>query len=220
MRRASPRQSTHVIVVRTCTAPSVPPRHATVPVVRVVAGTARGRRLVAPKGSDVRPTTDRVREALFNALGSLDAVEGARVLDLFAGTGALGIEALSRGARHAVFVDRSRTARAAIEANLAATDLAGAAHVVVAEAEAYLGSGSGPFDLVLLDPPYGRAGWDDLLAATAGVAAPDAVVVAESEAEVAFPDGWRVERRKRYGSTFVAIARPPAGDRSSHPEPP
>jgi 16S rRNA (guanine966-N2)-methyltransferase len=83
---------------------------------RVIAGTARGRRLVAPTGSSTRPTSDRVREATFNALGSLGVVVDATVLDLFAGSGAMGIEALSRGAAHATFVDQDRAARAAIEA--------------------------------------------------------------------------------------------------------
>ena len=88
---------------------------------RVVAGEARGRRLVAPEGSKTRPTLDRVRESMFNSLGSLDAVDGARVLDLFAGSGALGIEALSRGATSCVFVDHGRDARNAISVNLETT---------------------------------------------------------------------------------------------------
>src|SRR5438105_4298652 len=97
---------------------------------RVVAGTARGIRLVAPPGRDTRPTSDRVREATFNALGSLGAIEDARVVDLFAGTGALGIEALSRGAAHATFVERERAAIDTIERNLAAARLAAVGTVV------------------------------------------------------------------------------------------
>ena len=90
---------------------------------RVVAGSARGRRLQTPPGLDVRPTTDRVREATFNALGSMGVVDGARVLDLFAGSGALGIEALSRGAEHVTFVDTSPRALEAVRANLAGCGL-------------------------------------------------------------------------------------------------
>jgi len=186
---------------------------------RVVAGSARGRRLSAPEGTDVRPTTDRVREAVFNALGSLDAVTGARVLDLFAGTGALGIEALSRGARSAVFVETDRSAHSAVLANLDATGLAGAAEAVRADAIDFLRSGPGLFDVVLLDPPYRTTDWDTLLAAVEAIVGPDGVVVVESDREVTVPATWRVERRKRYGSTFVVIARPPASHRPSQPEP-
>ena len=93
---------------------------------RVVAGRARGRRLVSPKGSDTRPTSDRAREAIFNALRSVDAIDGARVADLFAGSGALGIEALSRGAASCVFVEREPAAVAVINENLERTGVAGA----------------------------------------------------------------------------------------------
>src|SRR5437764_14513064 len=121
---------------------------------RVVAGTARGRALRAPKGHDIRPTSDRVREAVFNSLTSLDAVEGATVYDLFAGTGAMGIEALSRGAAQVTFVDHDRTAVASIEANLAATGLGGpAATVVRADVGRWLATAP-PADLAVVDPPY------------------------------------------------------------------
>lgn len=187
---------------------------------RVVGGTARGRRLVAPTGREVRPTSDRVREAVFNALGSLGAVEGGRVLDLFAGTGALGIEALSRRAAHCTFVERDRRARAALERNLAVTDLADRAEVHGAEAEAWLRArvsrdpgASAPtppgYDLVLLDPPYAYEGWASVLAAVA-VVAPGATVVVESDRTVALPEGWDALREKRYGGTLVVIARPPS----------
>jgi 16S rRNA (guanine966-N2)-methyltransferase len=184
---------------------------------RVVAGSSRGRRLVAPAGADVRPTSDRVREAVFNALGSLAAVEDARVLDLFAGSGALAIEALSRGARSAVLVERDRAAAAVIERNLASTDLEARARLVRTEADPYLSSGPGPFDLVLLDPPYSYDGWEALLSGLESVVTPDAVVVIESDRDIEAPSGWRVERRKRYGSTFVAIVRPPEHRRSIQP---
>ena len=120
---------------------------------RIVAGTLGGRRLKAPAGRATRPTSDRVREALFSILGDLT---DARVLDLFAGSGALGIEALSRGAASAVFVDDDPKAIAAIRANLEALDLEATVHKRAALA--YLSNASdGPFDLVFLDPPYSSA---------------------------------------------------------------
>jgi 16S rRNA (guanine966-N2)-methyltransferase len=169
--------------------------------VRVVAGVARGRRLVAPPGTDVRPTTDRVREAIFNALTSLRAVRGATVVDLFAGSGALGIEALSRGAAAVTFVERDAAALRAIRTNLEGTGLAGpAATVVRADAVRWL-DGAAPFDLALLDPPYAFDGWPDLLARL-----PAGVAVVESDREVDLGDGWRTTRSKRYGTTVVTIA--------------
>jgi 16S rRNA (guanine966-N2)-methyltransferase len=179
-----------------------------------VAGTARGRRLVAPEGRDTRPTLDRVREAVFNSLVSLGAVEGARVLDLFAGSGALGIEALSRGADHATFVELDRSARRAVAANLAATGLAQRADVVAADARAHLDrlvrEGGSTIDLVLLDPPYASddALWEDLLDRVAA-AAPAAVVVTESDRDVPVPAGWHALRTKRYGGTLVSVLMPP-----------
>jgi 16S rRNA (guanine966-N2)-methyltransferase len=174
---------------------------------RVVAGSARGRRISAPPGDAVRPTGDRVREAVFNALGSLGAVEGARVLDLFAGSGALAIEALSRGASSAVLVERDRAARRAIDANLAVTDLTARATVVAGTAEGFLSSCGQRFDLALVDPPYRFDGWIPLLEALAPHL--DGVAVLESDRPVRLPVGWRVEREKRYGGTLVQIARPP-----------
>ena len=167
---------------------------------RVVAGIARGRRLDAPPGSATRPTADRVREATFNALGSLAAVEGATVLDLFAGSGALGIEALSRGAAAATFVDHDAKALTVVRRNLEATGLGDRATVLRTDATTFAG---GHFDLVLLDPPYafGDEAWSRLLADL------DAeVVVIESDREVPVPEPWRVLRAKKYGGTVVTIA--------------
>lgn len=175
---------------------------------------------MAPEGLDVRPTTDRVREATFNALVSLGAVADARVLDLFAGSGALGVEALSRGAGSVTFVEPDRGARAAIDANLVATGLAELAKVVSTTAESYLSRstrprGSGPvddaaeFDLVLCDPPYQYDAWPELFASIEQVVAPDAVVVVESDRRIEVPDGWQVARDKRYGGTVVCVVTPP-----------
>lgn len=180
-----------------------------------MAGEARGRRLVAPEGRDTRPTLDRVREAVFNALVSLDAVEGARVLDLYAGSGALGIEAVSRGAAHVTFVDSDRAAIRAVEQNLVGTDLGDRADVVTSDAAVHLArhaERSGPaYDLVLLDPPYAsdEQTWSTLFALVAPVA-PDAVVVVESDRTVVIPDGWDALREKRYGGTLVNVLRTPS----------
>jgi 16S rRNA (guanine966-N2)-methyltransferase len=180
---------------------------------RVVAGTARGRRLVTPRGRDIRPTSDRVREAIFNALGSLGVVEDARVLDLFAGSGALGIEALSRGAAHATFVERDDRAIEAIWANLVATKLSDRALVTANDAVHWLARRPGPgrFDLALADPPYAFDEWDALLAAAAD--APVDVVVIESDRSIAPDRKWRVVREKAYGGTVVTIVRRDSGDR-------
>lgn len=171
-----------------------------------MAGIARGRRLIAPKGTDTRPTSDRVREATFNALDSRGDLAGATVLDLFAGSGALGIEALSRGAAHATLVDNDRDAIAAIHANLETTGLGGSATVVVQDADRFLGgAGDAVFDIALLDPPYAFDAWDDLLARV-----PASLVVVESDRTISPPPPWQVAREKRYGSTVVAIFRRPS----------
>ena len=120
---------------------------------RVITGKCRGRRLLEPVGRDVRPTTDQVKEAMFSAIQF--EVEGARVLDLFAGTGQLGIEALSRGAQRAVFVDRRTDAVKLIRENLALTRLEEGAQVVCGDSMAYLNALREKFDLIFLDPPYG-----------------------------------------------------------------
>ncbi len=177
---------------------------------RVIAGTCGGRRLVAPDGATTRPTGDRVREATFNALSSLDALVHAEVLDLFAGSGALGIEALSRGAAHATFVDHDRRAIQAIEANLAATGLADLATVVRGSAQRVLDDAADRrqrWSLALLDPPYAFDGWTELLSAL-----PAGLAVVESDRPVAVPEPWRAIRERRYGATLVAILRshPPA----------
>ena len=170
---------------------------------RVISGSVRNRRLVAPEGDATRPTPERVREATFNALGSLGAVVDATVLDLFAGSGAMGIEALSRGAAHVTFVDQERAARVAIEANLAATGLADSADVVPSAVERFLATvGERRWDLALLDPPYGFDGWPELL-----LDLPADLAVLESDREVDPPFGWEAVRAKRYGKTHVVIAR-------------
>jgi 16S rRNA (guanine966-N2)-methyltransferase len=176
--------------------------------VRVVAGRLGGRRLRAPRGRDTRPTSDRVREALFSMLGS---VEGERVLDLFAGSGALAIEALSRGAASATLVERDARAAGVIRANLEALELGSdEARVVHATADVALrdASRSGDtYDLVLLDPPYRDAtAWGrELARALPAVLAPNARVVAESDRRAPLGLDLPVVRERHYGDTLIRI---------------
>jgi 16S rRNA (guanine966-N2)-methyltransferase len=170
--------------------------------VRVVAGSFKGRRLVAPRGTRTRPTADRVREALFSILGD---VEGARVLDLYAGSGALGIEALSRGAESAVFVDRDAQAVAAIERNLAA--VGAGARVAKQDVGRFLGRVEGQYDLVFCDPPYDFA---SRLAGTLaerlpGVTPPGARIVTESDKRNPLELPFPLVTERDYGDTRIAI---------------
>ena len=172
---------------------------------RVIAGTHGGRELVAPKGRATRPTSDRVREALFSILGDLD---GARVLDLFAGSGALGIEALSRGAREATLVDSGRPAIAAIRRNLEALGLEG--EVAFQPAERFLQAASHAarqYDLVFLDPPYRHASalGRELTSALKPILAADARVVAESDRRSPLGLELRLVDERRYGDTLIQI---------------
>jgi 16S rRNA (guanine966-N2)-methyltransferase len=178
---------------------------------RVIAGRFGGRRLSAPRGAGTRPTADRVREALFSMLGPL---EGLSVLDLFAGTGALGIEALSRGAASAVFVERDRLALTALHANLAALGLDPAAdasaEVRSQDAFAALASAAGSgerYDLIFLDPPYAQAlAWGPKLAqALPEVLAAEGLVVVESDRRAPLSVGLPVRRQRRYGDTSITI---------------
>jgi len=173
---------------------------------RVIAGEYGGRRLQTPAGLDTRPTSDRVREALFSILG--ERVRDARVLDLFAGSGALGIEALSRGAAEATFVDNAPPAIRAIGANLEA--LGADATVVRAEARRYLGGASRSgrsYDLVFLDPPYRLAAslGRELSAALAAVVAPGGAVVTESDRRAPLRIDLPLEDERRYGDTLIRI---------------
>ncbi|MBV8985627.1 MAG: 16S rRNA (guanine(966)-N(2))-methyltransferase RsmD [Acidimicrobiia bacterium] len=166
---------------------------------RVVAGAAKGRRLEAPDGRDIRPTSDRVREAIFSSLESMDAVRGSSVLDLFCGSGALGIEALSRGAGAATFVDSDPAAVSTVRANLASTGLANG-EVVRADALRWLDDGA-RFDVALIDPPYAFDEWDEVFSRVRAD-----LVVAESDRVLDVPSPWVVVREKRYGGTVVHLA--------------
>lgn len=179
---------------------------------RVIAGTAKGHPLVAPTGRGTRPTADRVREAVFSSLQAV--IVGTRVLDLYAGSGAMGIEALSRGAATATFVERDRRACATIRDNLATTRGGDRADVVsrdVRSAVPDLATAGATFDLVFLDPPYRVDPGElrEVLAAVPGVLAPGGLVRLEQAAkgpDADWPESLLVTRERRYGDTWIVEA--------------
>jgi len=182
---------------------------------RIVAGKFRAAQIEAPRGLATRPTSDRVRQALFNVLehgASRFDFEGVRVLDLFAGSGALGLEALSRGARFCVFIEESAPARAAIRRNVEALGLTGATKIWRRDATKLGEAGAlQPFDLIFCDPPYGQGLGERALAAAVegGWAGPNTIAVLEERAglEIAWPAPLEEIDRRRYGDTEIAIAR-------------
>jgi 16S rRNA (guanine966-N2)-methyltransferase len=184
---------------------------------RIIGGTARGLHL-APVGAGdaaahLRPTSDRVREAIFNLLvngGYGNPVAGARVLDLFAGTGALGLEALSRGAGHATFLDTGAAALALLHRNIGLMRCADRTTVLKRDATAP-GPGT-PHGLVFLDPPYGKGLGGNALAAVAaqGWIAPDALIVWEDGAPPTLPEGFAILDQRKYGDTVVTILERPS----------
>ena len=178
---------------------------------RVITGSARGRRLRELEGQETRPTTDRVKEGLFSALQF--EIEGRRVLDLFAGTGQLGIECLSRGAGSAVFVDQRQDAVRLIRENLRLTALEDRARVTCGDALEFLARSRETFDLILLDPPYGTGLLEAALercAGAPGLLSPHGVIAAEHPADRPPPlpgETLRVHRTYRYGKIGVTIFR-------------
>lgn len=186
---------------------------------RIISGTAGGLRLTCPKGADIRPTADRVRESVFNILA--DAVSDARVLDLFAGTGAFAIEALSRGARECVLVERRRPCAAAIRENLAKTGFADRAELIVADAFAFPGDAdlAAPFDIIFLDPPYRFSDacppGSRVARLIGGLAAPELLapggrIIFEHGSKADVPDAFgaaALTDRRRYGSTSISFYR-------------
>jgi 16S rRNA (guanine966-N2)-methyltransferase len=174
---------------------------------RVTGGIGRGRRLQVPAGSGVRPTSDKVKQALFNILG--DRIIDASFLDLFAGAGGIGIEALSRGAGSVVFVDSSRESLAVINKNIERMGFEKRAQVVPAGAESFLKKTSGPYDIVFLDPPYAEEMQPllDLIAAS-GIVKTDGIVVAEHYKKQQSPEKanrFTLYREARYGDTVLAF---------------
>jgi 16S rRNA (guanine966-N2)-methyltransferase len=176
---------------------------------RIIAGTWRGRPLVAPSGDATRPTADRTREALFSMLASrVGSFEGLRVADLFAGTGALGLEALSRGAAHCTFVEQDRTALDALKKNIATVGATGTD--VRAQSVSGLGAVSTPFDVLLFDPPYGTGGAGALIERLTrlGWAAPGAWASIETaKIEDVSAGGWSVDAERQYGKAKITILR-------------
>ena len=179
---------------------------------RIVGGDLRGRPLAAPRSDAIRPTSDRTREAVFNIIAHRwpQQLEGARVLDLFAGTGALGLEALSRGAAHALFIEDSAEGRGLIRTNIEAFGLQGRAKIFRRDATKLGEPGTIlPFDLVFADPPYGRGLAEQALqSALAGSwLTPDALVVVEEAAGSPFqpPQGLSLVERRDWGDTGVSF---------------
>ena len=177
---------------------------------RVITGSARGRRLRELEGMETRPTTDRVKEGIFSAL-QFD-IEGRRVLDLFAGTGQLGIEALSRGAASAVFVDRRADAVKLIRENLKVTELTDRAQVVAGDSMEYLSRLREKFDIIFLDPPYEAGLLEPAIAQIArfDILNPHGIIVAECPAGRPLPalePPYRIHRAYRYGKIGVTVYR-------------
>jgi 16S rRNA (guanine966-N2)-methyltransferase len=178
---------------------------------RVTGGSARGTPLLAPKGAGTRPTTDRVREAIFSILASMD-VEMSRVLDLYAGTGALAIEALSRGAGSAHLVERAPAACTAIRRNLERTKLSDRAHLLCMDVRRALEQLTGPYSLVFLDPPYADPRTETVLAtlgASSVIAEGSTIVLEHAHARTPSPTIGPLElvSDRRYGDTGVAFYR-------------
>lgn len=165
---------------------------------RVVSGEFGGRKLVSPDGTATRPTTDRVREAMFNSLASSGLLDGALVADLYAGTGAVGIEALSRGADRCTFVERDRTALRALGENIDTLGIADRSKVVTSDVLAVASAIDA--DITFADPPYDFDAWDRLLGMVRGD-----VVIAESGRSISCPAGWSITREKRYGRAWVTF---------------
>ncbi len=176
---------------------------------RVIAGSAKGRRLTTPRGQTTRPTSDRVKEALFSTLTSMDCLEGAAVLDLFAGSGSLGIEALSRGAASSIFVENHTLALKALQLNVALCGLQDKARILpytVQRSLETLRDQAQRFDLVFLDPPYQSGLYEQVLNQVAALVTPDAIIVAESARSMPLPDriGLLVKSDRRvYGDTAL-----------------
>lgn len=184
---------------------------------RIVGGQFRGRTLKSPSSQAIRPTSDKLRESIFNILAHSygDPIANARVLDLFAGTGALGCEALSRGAKFALFVDEGAEARGLIRANVETLSLTGVTKIFRRDASKMGEIGAlAPFDLVFCDPPYGKGLAEKSIASAraGGWLASGALIVVEEAVKAAFetPEGFEELERREYGDTEIIILRPAA----------
>ncbi|MBQ4087997.1 MAG: 16S rRNA (guanine(966)-N(2))-methyltransferase RsmD [Clostridia bacterium] len=177
---------------------------------RVISGSARGKKLISAEGLDVRPTLDRVKESVFNMI-AFDLPD-AIVLDLFSGSGALGIEALSRGAKHAVFVDNNSTSLSVTKQNLEATRLSDLAETVQSDSIRYLKTTSKTFDIILIDPPYQAGLYDEVLSLIyeRNLLNPDGLMIVESALDDApqIPSGRYSEvRDKKYGKVKILLIK-------------
>lgn len=176
---------------------------------RVITGTAKGKRLVTPNGSDlVRPTSEKVKEAVFSAI-QFD-IEGRRILDLFAGSGQLGIEALSRGAKSAVFVDASAVSVDIIKKNLITTELSEKARVIRSDFSTFLASNRDSFDIAFLDPPYNAGVLPDALSKASAFMSDYGVIVCEHDIQVVLPEkvnDFSISRTYKYGKIAVTLYR-------------
>lgn len=177
---------------------------------RVITGTAKGAKLTTPKGLQTRPTTDRVKEGLFSAIQF--EIEGRRVLDLFAGSGQLGIEALSRGAAAAVFVDMSADAISAIRENLKKTGLSDRAHIVRGDYLSYLSSAHDTFDIIFLDPPYAEKFQETAFKCISeiDILRHGGIIICEKPREKVIPDvypGLTMQKEYRYGKITLWLYR-------------
>jgi len=188
--------------------------------IRIVAGLAGGRRLATPAGRVVRPTADRVREALFSSLAAVRPLSGLRILDLYAGTGAVGLEGLSRGAAEALLIESDSRALATLRANVDALALPGARVIGARVADVLSGPAPGPFDVLFADPPYALPAAELAevlnLAAAGRWVTPDAVIVVERaarEGSWAWPAGFDPTHHRRYGEATLWYAR----HRPGHP---
>lgn len=175
---------------------------------RIIAGEWRGRRLETREGMDVRPTPERVKEALFNILQF--QLEGRRVLDLFAGSGQLGLEALSRGAAEAVFVDESRESAAVVKRNIASLKAEAKTRLYQTDFAAFLMRRQEPFDIVFLDPPYRSGKLEAALPLAAAITNPGGTIIAEHPTDEELPDeagDFRKGKSYRYGKIYLTVYR-------------
>ena len=175
---------------------------------RVITGSARGRRLETLRGDDVtRPTAENVKEALFSMIQF--EIEGKRVLDLFAGSGQLGIEALSRGAEFCAFVENNKNAAAIVKGNVERCGFAKSSQLITSDAISYL-TRAGGFDIVFLDPPYGKGFIEKCMPYLAGATSDNAIIVCETSKEEKLPEnfnGFSLDRERNHGKTKISLYR-------------
>ncbi len=175
---------------------------------RVITGIARGRRLETLNGNDVRPTTEKVKEAVFSSI-QFD-IEGRRVLDLFAGSGQLGIEALSRGAESAVFVDLNPEAISVVKANIRATGFEDVSRVLRADCFSFIASTNDEFDIAFLDPPYREGLLEKTLTAVTNIMSDYGIIICERPIDVKLPErfnGFFEQKQLKFGKILVSIYR-------------